>query len=157
MMGTSFEDELNFLKKGIEGGLTEQVYAVNPFLERYIDLLGIVAEATVTEMEKIISETSLDEARSTNKRFECLSQMSEIACRQHSMLSAVQASVIAALKMIGNDEDEFFPLFNEMTELIARHPDLLEKKATERSLESNDTDHRTALMRRHLNSLLEDS
>ena len=156
-MERTFQYELDFLKEGVEQSIETDGYAVNVFLERYIDLLRIVIEASAKEMEKIQSSMSSIEARATNQRFANLSIMSEIATRQHSILTVLNASSIAAANMIGNDEDECPSLFKQMGDLIQLHPDLLEKKATERSLEANDTSSKTASMRRHLNSLLEDS
>ena len=156
-MDRTFQYELDFLKEGVEAGIDTDADVVNVFLERQIALLGIVIEAAAKEMEKITSSMSPVEARATNQRFSNLSIMSEIATRQHSILTVLNASSIATVSMIGNDEEECPSLFKQMGDLIQLHPDLLEKKATERSLEASDTSSKTASLRLHLNSLLEDS
>ena len=156
-MDRTFQYELDFLKEGVEAGIDTDAYVANAFLKRQLDLLEIVINASVKEMEEIMSSMSSVEARATNQRFNDLSIMSEIATRQHSMLTVLNASSIAAVNMIGGEEDEYPSMFKQMGDLIERHPDLLEKKATERSLEANDTSSKTASLRRHLNNLLEES
>ncbi len=156
-MERTFEYELDFLKEGVEQGIDTDAYAANVFLERQLNLLEIVIQASVKEMEEIMSSMSSIEARATNQGFNDLSIMSEIATRQHQILTVLHASSIATVNMIGHEEDEYPSMFKQMGDLIERHPDLLEKKATERSLQANDTSSKTALIRHHLNSLLEDS
>ena len=156
-MDTTPEQELNFLKQGVDEGIDTDMYAANVHLQRQMDLLSVVMEASAKEMEKITAKIPLARARAANKKFHNLSIISEVACRQLSILTIASASVIAAFKMIRGDESEYPFLFKQMTQLLELHSDLLEGKATQNSLEANDTDHRTAAMRLQLNDLLEDS
>ena len=150
------EEELNFLRLDEGEDIQDDIYFANVYMQRQMDLLGIVVEASVKEMEKMRAETSPLEAKAS-KRYQNLLTASEIAFRHHQILTAVNASVVAAIKMIALVEKDFPTLFPDMSKLIELYPDLLEKRAMERSLEANDKSPRTASLRHHLNSLLEGS
>ncbi len=150
-MGITPEEYLLFLQNGLESGVLHDLLVAEAHIDRMRDLLHVGVAVVAAEMDTAMdSDLAID-----SKRFEELSELQEILCRQSSVLTPVLASVQATHSMLlGDLEVKGADIYARMVELIANHPQLLEDQAAANAVASNDKDASTQGKRFQLKRLL---
>ena len=146
-MTTTPEEELRFLKQGLEDGVLDDLLIAQAHIERMYDLLDVGISAALHEMEVALTE----EFKSVRE----LGELQEVLLRQHAVLTPVFATLRATYNVLCNDSTEHGGnIYQRLAELIANNPELLENKAAENSVASGDNDSTTQAKRWELNRLI---
>ena len=147
-MKTTPEQELQFLRQGLTNGVLKDLVIAQAHVDRMRDLCDVAIEAACKEMQA----TSAAEFQAIGE----LGDLQEVLLRQHAVLTPILASLQTAYGMFANDlETEDGNIYERLTELIARNPQLLENKAAENSVASGDNDSTTQAKRWELNRLID--